>query len=233
MFTLCRTCSAINSQEGECNLGNEQRALTGVWPIPAFTLALEKGYKVAKITEVWHFNKDCPNSKAPPNAQIWRMACVYPLWPTPSQDSFWAISYAHSLHLSLGLLIKCINLVCICKVNGTQHMHRNSKNKIKCLNQYLHSQKYFYPFFVSLESGPKCSFSFGMKKFFTGYSCLNDLHKTTGIEHIVVNYDAHFIVYLLYIVLSAQQTSDLTLLRTALWGFSYSWYTTLFLSTYQ
>lgn len=74
-----------------CNLGNEQRALTGLWPIPAFTLALEKGYKVAKITEVWHFNKDCPNSKAPPNAQIWRMAHVYPLWPTPSQHSFWVI----------------------------------------------------------------------------------------------------------------------------------------------
>lgn len=114
-------------------------------------LHLEKVYKVAKITEVWHFNKDCPNSKAPPNAQIWRMAHVYPLWPTPSQDSFWAISHAHSLHLSLGLLIKWINLVCFCQVNGTQHMHRNGKKINKCLNQYLHSRKYFNPFLMSLE----------------------------------------------------------------------------------
>lgn len=57
LFTLCRTCAEINNQEGSCNHSNDERALRGVWTTPEFNLALEKGYKISRITEVWHFEK--------------------------------------------------------------------------------------------------------------------------------------------------------------------------------
>ncbi|KAL3984299.1 histone H2B [Sarotherodon galilaeus] len=57
LFTLCRTCAEMNNQQGACNHSNEERALKGVWTTPEFNLALEKGYQISRITEVWHFEK--------------------------------------------------------------------------------------------------------------------------------------------------------------------------------
>ena len=59
VFTLCRTCAEVNFQEGPCDHNDESRALTGVWVTPEFNKAVELGYRVAKVTEVWHFdNRD-------------------------------------------------------------------------------------------------------------------------------------------------------------------------------
>ncbi|XP_051800711.1 uncharacterized protein LOC127532721 isoform X1 [Acanthochromis polyacanthus] len=55
IFTLCRTCAENNHQEGPCHHDDEARALTGVWVSVEFHKALEMGYRVGKITEVWHF----------------------------------------------------------------------------------------------------------------------------------------------------------------------------------
>ncbi|XP_025766946.1 uncharacterized protein LOC112848118 [Oreochromis niloticus] len=57
LFTLCRTCAEMNNQQGACNHSNEERALKGVWTTVEFNLALEKGYQISRITEVWHFEK--------------------------------------------------------------------------------------------------------------------------------------------------------------------------------
>ncbi|XP_029975791.1 uncharacterized protein LOC115408984 [Salarias fasciatus] len=57
LFTLCRTCAEINNQMTLCNHDENACALTGVWVTPEFNKALELGYKVAKIIEVWHFSK--------------------------------------------------------------------------------------------------------------------------------------------------------------------------------
>lgn len=88
-----------------CNLGNEQRALTGLWPIPAFTLALEKGYKVAKITEVWHFNKDqIPRLLQMPRFEGWLM-CI-PCGPPHPSIHFGSSSYSWCTTLFLSTLHK-------------------------------------------------------------------------------------------------------------------------------
>ncbi|XP_034080793.1 uncharacterized protein LOC117551842 isoform X1 [Gymnodraco acuticeps] len=57
VFTLCRTCAELNNQQGACLHSKEERALTGVWVTPEFTKALDMGYKMTQITEVWHFEK--------------------------------------------------------------------------------------------------------------------------------------------------------------------------------
>ncbi|CAG5896577.1 unnamed protein product [Menidia menidia] len=57
VFTLCRACAEINNQEGPCSHSDQERALTGVWVTTEFSKALNMGYRTAKITEVWHFEK--------------------------------------------------------------------------------------------------------------------------------------------------------------------------------
>lgn len=57
LFPLCRTCAEDNYQAGPCMHDDEARALTGVWVTAEFNKALEQGYRVSKITEVWHFEK--------------------------------------------------------------------------------------------------------------------------------------------------------------------------------
>ncbi|MCI4389187.1 hypothetical protein PGIGA_G00095030, partial [Pangasianodon gigas] len=57
LFPLCRTCAESCMQRDPCSHDDDARALTGVWVTVEFNKALEMGYRVAKITEVWHFDK--------------------------------------------------------------------------------------------------------------------------------------------------------------------------------
>jgi hypothetical protein len=55
VFPLCRTC-AVNSTPN-CSCSDEDRMLTGTWCTPEIKLALSKGYKLAKVYEVYHFKQ--------------------------------------------------------------------------------------------------------------------------------------------------------------------------------
>ena len=57
MFALCRTCAQECQQTSMCYHANEQRILTGTWVSLELDLAVEMGYKVVKIREVWHFQE--------------------------------------------------------------------------------------------------------------------------------------------------------------------------------
>nr|DAC81317.1 TPA_asm: PolB [Larimichthys croaker adintovirus] len=61
VFTLCRSCAEINNQRGPCRHDERARALTGVWVSVEVNKALEVGYRVGKIIEVWHFDR-CSDS---------------------------------------------------------------------------------------------------------------------------------------------------------------------------
>ena len=56
MFPLCRTCTETY-QQTTCYHSDEERSLTGTWVTDELKKALEKGYKMMKIYEVWHFDK--------------------------------------------------------------------------------------------------------------------------------------------------------------------------------
>ncbi|CAH1106576.1 unnamed protein product [Psylliodes chrysocephalus] len=54
MFVLCRECGEnLNSEE--CVHSDEERALTGTWVIAEVNKAIEKGYKLIKMYEVWSY----------------------------------------------------------------------------------------------------------------------------------------------------------------------------------
>lgn len=55
MFPLCRTCAEQENQTTSCAHNNEQRALSGCWVTIELNKAIEKGYLVARVDEVWHF----------------------------------------------------------------------------------------------------------------------------------------------------------------------------------
>ncbi|XP_018574075.1 uncharacterized protein LOC108913090 [Anoplophora glabripennis] len=55
MFVLCRTCGE-QMNKGECQHSDEERALTGVWVVDEVRKAVEKGYRLLKIYEIWSYD---------------------------------------------------------------------------------------------------------------------------------------------------------------------------------
>jgi hypothetical protein len=57
VFTLCYAC-ACEQNKGECAHDETQRALTMTWCTPEINKALEKGYRVLQIHEVYHYEEN-------------------------------------------------------------------------------------------------------------------------------------------------------------------------------
>ena len=54
MFPLCKTCTDTLNQN-PCTHSEQERAILSTWCHVELMKAIEKGYKVLKIHEVWHF----------------------------------------------------------------------------------------------------------------------------------------------------------------------------------
>ncbi len=54
MFPLCRTCADTTNQ-AVCTHTDVERAITGTWCHVELLKALEKGYEIKRMHEVWHF----------------------------------------------------------------------------------------------------------------------------------------------------------------------------------
>ncbi|XP_065122769.2 uncharacterized protein [Paramisgurnus dabryanus] len=60
-FPLCRTCAHSENQTSCCSHTDEERALSGSWVSIELLKAVEKGYVIARIDEVWHFPQRSDN----------------------------------------------------------------------------------------------------------------------------------------------------------------------------
>ena len=56
MFPLCKTCADTLNQD-PCTHTDEERAILGTWCHVELMKAIEKGYEVEKIYEVWHWEQ--------------------------------------------------------------------------------------------------------------------------------------------------------------------------------
>jgi hypothetical protein len=54
LFPLCYSC-CLNKNVKECNHLREERCFIGTWVSEEIILALENGYKIQKIYEIWHY----------------------------------------------------------------------------------------------------------------------------------------------------------------------------------
>ena len=55
-FPLCRTCVETKAREA-CEHDENERCLSGTWITPEIQYALEQGYRIIKIHEIWHFEE--------------------------------------------------------------------------------------------------------------------------------------------------------------------------------
>ena len=62
LFTLCRKCAEQQNQE-TCTCSDEKRCLIGTWCTPEIKKAIEKGYEVLKIYEVYHWDESSQFNK--------------------------------------------------------------------------------------------------------------------------------------------------------------------------
>ena len=64
-FPLCATCVEEEMTKPpleriyQCAHSNDQRVLTGTWCTPELQKAVELGYEIQYMCEVWHFPKTC------------------------------------------------------------------------------------------------------------------------------------------------------------------------------
>ena len=56
MFPLCRMC-ADTCNQNICTHSDSERAIQGTWCSVELEKALEKGYRVLKLHEIWHFQE--------------------------------------------------------------------------------------------------------------------------------------------------------------------------------
>ena len=54
-FPLCKTCADTESQN-QCTCSDEQRVFVGTWCTPELTKAMEVGYKITRVYEVYHWD---------------------------------------------------------------------------------------------------------------------------------------------------------------------------------
>ena len=64
-FLLCRTCADLE-QQTPCTCSDEKRAITGTYCTPELSKAIDKGYKILKVYEVYHWNE---TTQYDPNTQ--------------------------------------------------------------------------------------------------------------------------------------------------------------------
>jgi len=56
MFRLCRTIVLTSNTEQCCHKTNEERALSDTWVIDEVRLAVQKGYRILEIHQVYEYN---------------------------------------------------------------------------------------------------------------------------------------------------------------------------------
>ncbi|GFU58563.1 uncharacterized protein TNCV_4068761 [Trichonephila clavipes] len=104
MFPLCRTCAETLNQK-TCSHTEEERSITGTWVTEEVKKAREKGYKIVKIYEVYHFqssSNDLFRSYIDLFLKIKQEASGYPKGClTDHQKSEYIISYSEKENISL------------------------------------------------------------------------------------------------------------------------------------
>ena len=58
-FPLCKTCA--DTQTDSCDCSDEERSFIGTWCTPEILEALNQGYEILKIYEVYHLGRHPQN----------------------------------------------------------------------------------------------------------------------------------------------------------------------------
>ena len=101
MFTLCTKC--FDEKCNDCTHNDSERALIGTWTTDKVSKALEKGYKIMEIYEVWHFKE---KSNALLRGYVKKFMKIK-LETSPWNSDFEIVKdYITSIKNSLGIILK-------------------------------------------------------------------------------------------------------------------------------
>ena len=112
---MCRTCSE-NHQQTRCPHNDKERSLTGTCVTNELNKALEKGYVVQRIYEVWYFDETeqyDPKTKTGGlfidyvNTFLKQEASGWPEWCQSENDKW---RYIRDYHEKEGILLGCNNI---------------------------------------------------------------------------------------------------------------------------
>ena len=99
MFPLCRTCAEKCDPSSQCSRDNiEDRALVGTWVTIELQAALDRGYQLLEVYEVWHFSETTQYDKTTGSGGIFakyidvflkvkQESSGYPDWCKTEQDT--------------------------------------------------------------------------------------------------------------------------------------------------
>lgn len=133
-FPLCRTC-ADSESTSKCVCLDDQRALTGTWCSLELQLALEKGYRVARIFEVYHWPESTQYDKESGQGGLFaeyinvflkykQEASGWPEWVQTEQDK---VRYINSYKQHEGIDLDPQNVV---KNPGLRYLAKLSLNSM-------------------------------------------------------------------------------------------------------
>ena len=112
-FPLCRTCAqqqikqqpANNKRSEKCPHSPEERSITGTWTTLELQKAVEKGYIIAHIYEVWHFQQKSNQLFQPYIKTFMKIKREASGWPTECTTKERKRTYLQDYNAHEGILL--------------------------------------------------------------------------------------------------------------------------------
>ena len=153
-FPLCRTCADTESLL-PCECTENDRAITGTWCTPEIEKSLEKGYRILKVYEVWHWVKSTqydPSSKEgglfteyiDTFLKLKQQASGWPDWCKTSHDRQKYISqYAEheGIHLDPQMIVKNPGMRSLAKLCLNSFWGKFGQRSNMRQTKYIHSSE--------------------------------------------------------------------------------------------
>ena len=116
LFPLCRTCAQeqlknpINERTEKCPHSPQERSLTGTWTTIELEKAIEKGYVITYIYEVWHFEKKSKELFSPYIKKFMKIKQQASGWPSECDTEEKREEYLHEYKDHEGIELDPVNI---------------------------------------------------------------------------------------------------------------------------
>ncbi|XP_055345065.1 uncharacterized protein LOC129592933 [Paramacrobiotus metropolitanus] len=156
VFPLCRSC-AQDKQNAPCTHTNDERVLVGTWCSPELHAAIDRGYVVKKIFEVWHFEQSEERLFADYIDRFLKIKTEASGWPADVATDLEKEQYLRDFHEHEGIElgrdkiesnpgIRALAKLCLNSFWGRLGMQDNKPN-----TKYISSPEEFYRMLLSGE----------------------------------------------------------------------------------
>jgi hypothetical protein len=156
MFPLCHTC-AKNEQQTKCICSNDERSIIGTWHTAELYKAIQMGYIVTKVYEVWHWKETTTDLFKEYVAHFLKLKQEASGWPEKCISEEQKQKYIDDYQEHQGITLDCANIVkndgkrAVAKLCLNSLWGKFGQNSNKPQTEYISSDKQLY----KLLSDPK------------------------------------------------------------------------------